>query len=392
MTETSGLPASACPTNGRLAIVGDLFLTAELSAEQGADDAFRPIREAVVAFANLEAPLTEGGAPSQKWINMKMAPALLGNLRTLGFDVFTIANNHLMDYGYEGFADTLRHLRAAGFPFVGGGEDLAAAWAAHVVTLGGKRVALLGGSSTLGATLPATEERPGVAPVRISESYAVDANGSLEQPGSAPYVHTRPWAADVKRAREAIRIAKSVADFVVIAMHWGVPPLWRSRFQDGLAEYQVTLAEEFAAAGADLIVGHHPHSLQTIARVGRTPVFHSLGNFIFHHNRLGAEPTMVAQHAPYSLSVGRDRQWKESVVLVVDFADATPRYRLHPVLLDDAGNPQAIAGPEARKLFTRLGELSPGVGFAWDADGDGSTATVEFAECECKEEEEPADG
>ena len=89
-----------------------------------------------MAFANLEAPLTEGGAPSEKWINMRMAPALLGNLRALGFDVFTIANNHLMDYGYEGFADTLRHLRAADFPFVGGGEDLDAAWAAQVVSAG----------------------------------------------------------------------------------------------------------------------------------------------------------------------------------------------------------------------------------------------------------------
>lgn len=360
-----------------LAIVGDLFLTAELSAEQAADAAFAPIRAAKVAFANLEAPVTDGGAPSQKWINMRMAPALLGNLRMLGFDVFTIANNHLMDYGYEGFADTLQHLRAAGFPFVGGGEDLDAAWAAHIVTMGGKRVALLGGSSTLGATLPATDQRPGVAPVRISESYAVDANGSLEQPGSAPYVHTHPWAADVARARAAIRAAKAAADFVVIAMHWGVPPLWRSRFQDGLAEYQVTLAEEFAAAGADLIVGHHPHSLQTIAQVGRTPVFHSLGNFIFHHNRLGAEPTAVAQHAPYSLTVGRNRQWKETVVLTVDFTSAEPSYRLYPVLLDDAGNPQAISGQDARELFARLGELSPGVRFALDAAG---MATLEFTD------------
>lgn len=362
-TATADVSASAT-----LAIVGDLFLTAALTAEQKASAAFAPLRAAKVTFANLEAPLTEGGAPGEKWINMRMAPARLGDLRAQGFDVFTIANNHMMDYGTEGFADTLRHLRAADFPFVGGGEDLDAAWAAQVVVLGGRRVALLGGSSTLGATLPATDQRPGVAPVRISESYAVDANASLEQPGSAPYVHTRPWAADVARARLAIAEAKQNADFVVIAMHWGVPPPWRSRFQDGLAEYQVTLAQEFADAGADLIVGHHPHSLQTITRVGRTPVFYSLGNFIFHHNRLDVAPSAVAQHAPYSLSVGRDRQWMETVVLTVDFVAAEPRYRLYPALLDEAGNPQAIHGPEARALFARLGELSPGVGFAIGAD------------------------
>ena len=371
--------AAADPSAGAdttLAIVGDLFLTAGLTAEQRADAAFAPIRAAKMAFANLEAPLTSGGAPAEKWINMRMTPALLPQLRALGFGLFTIANNHMMDYGYEGFADTLRHLRAADFPFVGGGEDLDAAWAAHFVEIGGRRLALLGASSTLGATLPATNERPGVAPLRISESYAIDGNASLEQPGSAPYVHTRPWAGDVQRACAAIAGAKKGADFVVIAMHWGVPPLWRSRFQDGLAEYQVTLAEQFAAAGADLIVGHHPHSLQTIARVGRTPVFYSLGNFIFHHNRLGAQPTAIARHAPYSLTVGRDRQWMETVVLVADFADAAPAYRLHPVALDEAGNPRAQRGEAARQLFARLAELSPGVALEMGAD---DTATLAFA-------------
>ncbi len=177
--------AAGAKAGATLAIVGDLFLTADLTSEQAADAAFAPIREAAFSFANLEAPVTEGGAPSEKWITMQMAPAQLENLHALGFDVFTIANNHMMDYGYEGFADTLRHLRAAGFPYVGGGEDLGAAWAAQVVEIGERRVALLGGASTLGATLPATDERPGVAPVRINESYAIDANASLEQPGGA---------------------------------------------------------------------------------------------------------------------------------------------------------------------------------------------------------------
>ena len=368
--------ASASANAGAtLAIVGDLFLTADLTSEQAADAAFAPLRAAALSFANLEAPVTEGGAASEKWINMQMAPAQLAGLRALGFDVFTIANNHMMDYGYDGFADTLRYLRAAGFPYVGGGEDLGAAWAAQVVEIGERRVALLGGASTLGATLPATDERPGVAPVRINESYAIDPNASLEQPGGAPYVHTRPWAADVERARAAIQAARADADFVVIAMHWGVPPLWRSRFQDGLAEYQLTLAQAFAEAGADLIVGHHPHSLQTIARVGQTPVFYSLGNFIFHHNRLGAEPSAVAQHAPYTLTVGRDRQWMETVVLTVDFAGSEPSYRLYPVLLDEEGNPQAIRGAEAGELFARLGELSPDVRFAIEED---DSAVLDF--------------
>ncbi len=154
-----------------------------------------------------------------------------------------------------------------------------------------------------------------------------------------------------------------------------MPPLWRSRFQDGLAEYQVTLAQTFAEAGADLIVGHHPHSLQTIARVGQTPVFYSLGNFIFHHNRLGAEPTAVAQHAPYTLTVGRDRQWMESVVVTVDFAGSEPSYRLYPVLLDEEGNPQALRGVEAGELFARLGELSPDVRFAIQED---DSAVLDF--------------
>ena len=359
----------------RLAIVGDIFLTADLSAAQAADEAFTTLREAAITFANLEAPLSASGVPSEKWINMRMAPTRLQGLRALGFDAYTIANNHMMDYGYEGFAETLRHLRAAEIPFVGGGENLAAAWAPAIVTISGQRVALLGAASTLGATLPATDQRPGVAPLRISESYATDPNASLEQPGGAPYVHTRPWADDLARACAAIHAAKAQADFVILAMHWGVPPLWRARFQDGLAEYQTTLAEAFTAAGANLIVGHHPHSLQTITRIGKTPVFYSLGNFIFHHNRLGAAPTAIAKHAPYSLTVGRDRQWAESVILTLDFGSGPPAYQLQPVLLDDEGNPRALRGAEARALFARLGALSPNIRFDLGAD---DRANLEF--------------
>ena len=70
-----------------------------------------------------------------------------------------------------------------------------------------------------------------------------------------------------------------------MAMHWGVPPFWRSRFQDGLADYQVEVGHALIDAGADVIVGHHPHSLQEVEVYKGKPIFYSLGNFVFHHNQ-----------------------------------------------------------------------------------------------------------
>ena len=342
-------------------MVGDIFPQAALPASPELAAVRGLLRSADVAFGNLETPVSRRGRPAEKWINMRMPPELLADVSALGFNILTLANNHMLDFGELAFRDTLDFMFARDLAYVGAGLDLEAAWRAEIVQVGAAKVAFLGAASTLGPASAATADKPGVAPIHVSEAYHLDPQASLEQPGSAPYVHTRAWQEDLERAIAAVEAARSEADLLILAMHWGVPPFWRSRFQDGLADYQVEVGHALIDAGVDVIVGHHPHSLQEVEVYRGKPIFYSLGNFVFHHNRGPVRDTPVSRHAPYSVSAGRrNRTWSETVIVLADIAaDGAVSYTLQPALLDAVGNPQLLAGDEALALIKRLDELSP---------------------------------
>ncbi len=344
-----------------IAIVGDIFPQEALPQSAELTEVRALLGAADIAFGNLETPVSTRGTPTDKWINMRMPPALLADVSELGLDIVTLANNHMLDFGEIALRDTLDHLSAQGLPYVGAGLDLDAAWRAEIVRVGDVRATFLGAASTLGPGSAAAAGKPGVAPIRVSEAYHLDPAASLEQPGSAPYVHTRTWREDLERAVAAVEAARNEADFVVLAMHWGVPPFWRSRFQDGLADYQIEVGRALIDAGVDVIVGHHPHSLQAVEVYNGKPIFYSLGNFVFHHNHGPIRDTPVSRHAPYSVSVNRrNRNWSETVIALADIAaDGAVTYTLRPALLDAVGNPLLLRGDEARALVARLDDLSP---------------------------------
>lgn len=339
-----------------IAMVGDIFLQNRLPQSRELAAVAEVLQTSDIAFGNLEAAVSERGAAVEKWINMRMSPELLLEVESIGFKLLTIANNHMMDYGELAFMDTLNCLDAHQIAYAGAGLNLEQAWQAKILLAGDLRLAVLAAASTLPLGSAATDDRPGAAPIHVAESYHVDAAASMEQPGSAPYVHTRAWPEDLDRARQAIEDAARAADFVIAALHWGVPPLWRSRFQDGLADYQIEVGHALIEAGADLIVGHHPHSLQAVEVYRGKPIFYSLGNFLFHHNR-PAPPTIISRNAPYALNAVRDRIWSETIILAVDTDKMT--YAMRPVLLDDAGNPTLLKGSEARAVIKRLEAMSP---------------------------------
>ncbi len=344
-----------------IAIVGDIFPQVALPPSAELAEIRALLRSADIAFGNLETPVSTRGAPAEKWINMRMPPELLADVSDLGFGLLTLANNHMLDFGEIAFRDTLDHLSAQGLPYVGAGLDLDAAWRAEFVKVGDLTIAFLGAASTLGPASAAADGKPGVAPIRVSEAYHLDPAASLEQPGSAPYVHTGAWREDLERAIAAVAAARREADLLILAMHWGVPPFWRSRFQDGLADYQIEVGRALIDAGVDVIVGHHPHSLQEVEVYRGKPIFYSLGNFVFHHNRGPVPDTPVSRHAPYRVSVNRrNRNWSETVIVLADVAaDGSVTYSLQPALLDAAGNPGLLRGDEAQALIQRLDELSP---------------------------------
>ena len=355
-----------------IAMVGDIFPQEALPQSAELTEVRALLRSADIAFGNLETPVSTRGAPAEKWINMRMPPELLADVSDLGFGLLTLANNHMLDFGEIALRDTLDHLRGHDLPYVGAGLDLDAAWRAELVKVGDLTIAFLGAASTLGPGSAAAAGKPGVAPIHVSEAYHLDPPASLEQPGSAPYVHTRAWREDLERATAAVDAARSEADLLVLAMHWGVPPFWRSRFQDGLADYQVEVGRALIDAGVDVIVGHHPHSLQEVEVYRGAPIFYSLGNFVFHHNRGPVRDTPVSRNAPYRVSVDRrNRNWSETVIVLANIAtDGSVTYTLQPALLDAAGNPQLLRGDEAQALIKRLDDMSPNARISY-RDGRG---------------------
>lgn len=208
------------------------------------------MRNADVMCLNSEFAFTSGGTPlADKTFTFRSNPERISVLQDMGTDVAVLANNHVFDYGEVGLMDTLETFRSAGLPYIGAGENLDEASAIWYAELEDCTVAYIAGSRVEWAMLTrsATEERSGV--FRTAES-----NDLMIQ--------------RIKEAREK-------ADFVVVYEHWG---------QEGttvLEEYQTQSGKAFIDAGADVVVGDHPHVVQGIEWYNGKPIFYSMGNYWF---------------------------------------------------------------------------------------------------------------
>lgn len=339
-------------------VTGDLMPTRRPGGE-----ALAWLGEADLAFVNLEVALCTGGRPADKLVNIRASPELARPLREAGVDVATVANNHALDFGVEGFREMLAALREAGIRWVGGGETVDEAFGPAVVPVDGTRVACLGMSASLPPGFAAGPAWPGVAPVRATYSVLLDGPTLEEQPGCSPYVLTTLVEDDARRAEAAVRAARRAADVVIVAIHWGIPAGWVAAFQGPLADYQRPLGRRLVEAGADLVVGHHPHTLHGVERHGRGVICYSLGNFLFHPLGGGGEIVISRTSAPrYDLTSITSGEAREGAVVVAEVAGGALRgARLRPVVLDDGGEPRP-AGERARPILGRIGAESRRLG------------------------------
>jgi poly-gamma-glutamate synthesis protein (capsule biosynthesis protein) len=372
------------PPRVTLAVTGDLQLSRPLLRE-GADApgpatsaVYARLRAADLAFANLETPLSHAPSGGDKLVAFSASPALASELRGIGIDVATFANNHALDCGPQGLSDTLAALAGAGIPAVGAGDTLERAHAAHIATIGGLRVAFVGLSCNLPAGSSATADRPGIAPIRVYTRYVIDADSLLEQPGTAPYVETRLEPADVDAACRAVRRARAGADVVVVGMHWGVPAGFAAAFQDVVAEYQPPLAHALIDAGAGVIVGNHAHVLHPIAFHRGAVIFYSLGNFLFHRLRPSTAVGLRRDYPPYSWKSLRSRANRLSALptLTLD-AEGVRAVEIVPLFLDTDGEPAVAEGEVADEILSTLDEMSRPHGARIEArDGAGRAVTA----------------
>ncbi|MBN2201571.1 CapA family protein, partial [bacterium] len=203
------------------------------------------LQSADFAIANLEAPIGTGGRPFQKTYTFRVPPGFAGGLRNAGFDVLNLANNHILDYGVQPFRQTLRILDSLGIAACGAGMNRRAAEAGAIVVRGGWKAAFLGFSLTYPDAFWATASRPGTA-------FAVK-----------------------ERIAAAIDSLRPAADLVIVSFHWG-KELHRTP-----QPYQREFAHAAIDAGADFVIGHHPHVLQGFELYRGKPIAYSLGNFAF---------------------------------------------------------------------------------------------------------------
>jgi poly-gamma-glutamate capsule biosynthesis protein CapA/YwtB (metallophosphatase superfamily) len=300
--------ATAQPGPVTLAFAGDVHFTGRTARLlKNPATAFGPItsvlKSADFAAVNLETAVTSRGKPQPKTYHFRTTPVAFTALRDAGIDLATMANNHVLDYGQTGLANTLAAAKAARFPYVGIGADAAAAWAPYVTTINGVKIAVIGVSQVaeLASSWVATRSRPG------------EAN-----------------AINLPRTLAAVRAARKLAPVVIVFMHWGT---------EGQAcpdPDQLSLAPRLAAAGASIIIGAHAHMLQGSGWLGHTFVAYGMGNFLWW------------EHS-YSTSTG--------VLELTLHSHAPLTARFIPAVVSRTGQPIALRGAPARRAAAHYASL-----------------------------------
>lgn len=322
---------------------------------QGGDASFAAMVDALKAsdlvIANLETPLSTRGNPVPKFRNLRSDPEVIQEVKALGVHAVTLANNHMMDYGPEALADTLATCDAAGLARCGAGRDLAEAFRPLTFPLAGCRVGLLNLATTLPMGFDAGPGKPGLAPLRVDFALEIDTSFMVESPGAMPIVRTAVRPEEQRALCERIRALKAGVDVAIVSLHWGVPDFWLSPAQGVLAQYQQPLAHAMIEAGADIVYGHHSHTLHPIEVYRGRPIFYSPGNFFFEFDR--PRPYMERRSFIATVTVGAE--------VAID---------LVPLVHDDAGVPSRAIGREAQTVFDRLVGLSASFKTRFEIAGD----------------------
>jgi poly-gamma-glutamate synthesis protein (capsule biosynthesis protein) len=193
---------------------------------------------------------TRGEAMAGKEYTFRVPPSYVSILTEMGVDVAGVANNHALDYGKDAYTDTLSTLHSAGISTVGGGNSYNEAAAPAVLNKNGETFAILASSRVI-----------------PSGSWNIDNS----TPGMLTTYDPNELIAEIKKA-------KASYNHVLVEVHWG------KEYADHPEDYQVDFAHKYIDAGADAVIGMHPHVLQGIEFYKGKPIFYSLGNFMFFKN------------------------------------------------------------------------------------------------------------
>lgn len=284
---------------------GDVMLSRYVGEQirvHGADWPFVNIsaitNAADITFANLEAPFAKNGptTPTKDTLVFKVEPEAALGLKNAGFAVLSLANNHIMNQGSRGLADTRAILTEQGIAFTGAGETAAQARVPVVLTRNGIRFAFLAYAFPNDGTV-ATTKRAGIATM------------------------------DIPAMQADVRAAQQIADVVIVSMHAG------TEYSTTVTTLQRTFAQAAIDAGAAFVVGAHPHVVQRVEAYHGGTIAYSLGNFVFDQ--------------PFSPATAR------ALMLRVTFTgSALTSVEPVPIAIEHAGQPILATGSVRTQVLT----------------------------------------
>lgn len=295
-----------------LAFAGDVHFTGRTAGRLTVDPALGPMSAQLAAadfsMVNLESAITTRGTPQAKIYHFRTSPAALTALHDSGVDAVTMANNHAVDYGPQGLADSVAAKHASPIPVIGIGANQAEAYRPYTETVHGVRLAVLAASQVYDITnsdFRAGPATPGIA-------------SALDRP----------------RLLAAVRAAKAHADVVVVYLHWGIEG------ESCPVADQKSIAADLSAAGATAVVGTHAHVMLGSGMLGPTYVAYGFGNFLWY----GSSPY------PHSDDTG-------VTTITVTRAGKVTGARFTPGTVGGDGVPQPQTGAAAAGITDRYGQL-----------------------------------
>ncbi len=429
------------PQGYTVAAVGDLIISDSLYPRLNAEspELLDLLRNSDLAFGNFEGTAIDlrkfGGHPSAlsggSWLIS--TPAVAADLKQMGFDCVSLANNHTTDWGVEGMRYTAKLFEEAGVMHAGTGETLAQARAPQYLSTAAARVALVAIASRFEVNARAINPlgqipgRPGlnalrtiryakVSPERFSvlaqirdglpkgnmrESVlATDARNQTVTLFDAKYKSDDKvgdkveftFAVDARDQKDIIdnvRQGKQCADFAIASMHTHEP----GNYSQEPPDFMPTVARAYIDNGADMFIGHGPHQLRGIEIYRNRPIFYSLGNFFFMENtqqpitrdeyekdKVDPGSMTEAEFMEHRRMFGvfKDQIWYESVVAINRFH---PDGRLievvlHPIEMHwgdsrdaDRGIPRLANDVDGLRILTRLKDLSAAFGTELEISG-----------------------
>jgi Bacterial capsule synthesis protein PGA_cap len=294
-----------------------------------------------------------------------------------GFDVVSLAGNKAMDWGGEALLDMIELFRGMGIEPVGAGRDEEEARRPVVVERNGVSVVFLAYCSIMREGYAATPHSPGIAPMRVDTYYKPED----WQPGTPPTVITIPWEQDVEAMQRDVALAKGLGDAVVLSMHWGIHNVPRV-----LADYQRIVARAAIRAGADLILGHHPHVPKGVEVIDGKACFYSLSHFIWSQRELGNHvPGHIGGHrhgvvhdpAYPRLPMGPDAM-KSMIGRIVVTRQGVQRVGILPVRIDTELRPEVLCAGDPRfdVAVEHIDWLSEGLPHTFAVKGDEVVVTA----------------